>query len=49
MTPVTADILFLSVFAGAMLALVWLLATGLWLVLRPRGDASALHVHGGHG
>jgi hypothetical protein len=46
---VTADILFRPFFFGAMLALVWLLATGLSLVLRTRGAASAVHAHGGHG
>jgi hypothetical protein len=36
LTPlaVTADVLFLPFFFGAILTIVWLLAAGLWLVLR---------------
>jgi hypothetical protein len=36
LTPlaVTAELLFLPFFFGAILTIVWLLATGLWLVLR---------------
>jgi hypothetical protein len=48
LTPlaVTTDILFLPFFFGAILTLVWLLATGLWLALRPPGAASAVRGHG---
>jgi hypothetical protein len=37
LTPlaVTADVLFFPFFFGAILTLAWLLAAGLWLVLRP--------------
>jgi hypothetical protein len=37
LTPlaVTVELLFLPFFFGAILTLVWLLATGLWLALRP--------------
>lgn len=39
LTPlaVTADLLFLPFFLGTILALVWLIVTGLWLSLRPPG------------
>jgi hypothetical protein len=43
LTPlaVTAEVLFLPFFFGAVLALVWLLAAGSWLALRPaRADAA---------
>ena len=41
LTPlaVAAELLFLPFFLGAILALVWLLAAGVWLVLRPPGAA----------
>lgn len=43
LTPlaVTADVLFLPFFFGAILTIVWLLATGLWLALRPPGARAA--------
>ena len=43
LTPlaVTADVLFLPFFLGTILALVWLLAAGLWLTLRPPEDRAA--------
>jgi hypothetical protein len=47
LTPlaVTAEILFLPFFLGAVLAIVWLLAAGLWLALRPPGARAALGEH----
>jgi hypothetical protein len=44
LTPlaVTAEILFLPFFLGSILTIVWLLAAGLWLVLRPAGARAAL-------
>ena len=39
LTPlaVTADVLFLPFFVGTILTIVWLIAAGLWLALRPPG------------
>jgi hypothetical protein len=44
LTPlaVTAEILFLPFFGGTILTIVWLLAVGLWLALRPPGARAAL-------
>lgn len=41
LTPlaVTVDILFFPFFVGAIVTLVWLLAAGIWLALRPPGRA----------
>jgi hypothetical protein len=48
LTPlaVAADILFLAFFFGAILTIVWLLAAGLWLALRPPGPQVAASQQG---
>ena len=51
LTPlaVTADVLFLPFFFGAILTIVWLLATGLLLALRPAGARAAEGEQGSFG
>jgi Domain of unknown function (DUF4386) len=51
LTPVavTADVLFLPFFFGAILTLVWLLATGLWLALWPPQAQAAEREQGSPG